>query len=89
MAGIIYVVMAYRFGEYDNHSYVVAVDSNRGRAKRIGKEENDMRGGKYAVEVTSWTPGTDCWHNGEVERVAFYPANANPDKNTLVPGKRL
>lgn len=48
----VFVVTAYRFGEVNNHSYVVCVCPSIEQAKQAAEKESDWRGGKYACEVT-------------------------------------
>lgn len=46
-----YVVLAYRWGEIENHSYLVAVCDNQFIAQRYADNETTFRGGKYACFV--------------------------------------
>lgn len=47
----IYIVTAYRWGQRDNHSYVVGAWDSLRRAKAAARAEFHDRGGKYGVEV--------------------------------------
>lgn len=52
----VYTVAAYRWGERDNHSYIVGVYSKKAAALKAAQAEQDYRGGnKYACEVLEWT----------------------------------
>lgn len=46
-----YVVIAYRWGNTENHSYLVAVCDNEFIAKRYADMEAASRAGKYGVWV--------------------------------------
>lgn len=47
----IYVVTAYRWGQRDNHSYVVSAETSLERAKTVAQYEFEYRGGKYGIEI--------------------------------------
>jgi len=47
----IYIITAYRFGDKENHSYVVGAFSTKDEAIRQAKKEEEWRGGKYDCEV--------------------------------------
>ena len=49
----IYVVTAYRWGDREEHSYVVGVFDNEENAIKQAKLETEWRGGKYECEVRS------------------------------------
>lgn len=49
----VYVVEALRWGDRENHSYVVGVYSNRETAEAAVESETDWRGGKYECVVTA------------------------------------
>lgn len=49
----VYVVEALRWGDRENHSYVVGVYSNRETADAAVESETDWRGGKYECVVTA------------------------------------
>ena len=46
-----YVVIAYRWGDTENHSYLVAVCDNQFIAQRYADNETGARAGKYACFV--------------------------------------
>ena len=46
-----FVVIAYRWGNTENHSYLVAVCDNEFIAKRYADMEASARGGKYGLKV--------------------------------------
>jgi|WetSurMetagenome_2_1015567.scaffolds.fasta_scaffold08132_7 hypothetical protein len=46
----VYVVTMYRWGNYENHSYVLGVFDTNIKAKNAGKREEKFRGGKYFYE---------------------------------------
>ena len=47
------IITAYRFGDKENHSYVVGAFSTKDEAIRQAKKEEEWRGGKYDCEVIS------------------------------------
>ena len=49
----VYVVEALRFGDREQHSYVVGVYSNKESAEAAVESETDLRGGKYECVVTA------------------------------------
>jgi len=54
----VYTVHAYRWGEQDNHSYIVGVYPKKHAALKAAEAEEAYRGGnKYACEVLEWTLG--------------------------------
>jgi hypothetical protein len=56
----IYVVTMYRWGDRENHSYVVgAFADDEERAVRLGKEMHEYRGGKYDPEVVCFDHSTN------------------------------
>ena len=50
---IVYCVTAYRWGDRENHSYVVGVFDDLERAIHYAKAEKEWRGGKYDCEIVS------------------------------------
>jgi hypothetical protein len=46
----------YRWGNRNNHSYIVYAGNSKSRAIDAGEEERDYRGAKYAPEVTEHVP---------------------------------
>jgi hypothetical protein len=50
MKPVIYVVIAYRWGSQESHSYLVGCNTKKSKAIKMAEKEADYRGGKY-----------DCW----------------------------
>lgn len=50
---VMYVVVAYRWGKRDDHSYTVGVFSKKLQAMKCAAEHAEYRGGKYACVVES------------------------------------
>jgi hypothetical protein len=50
----VYVVTMYRWGNHEEHSYVLGVWTNKIVAENYGITEESWRGGKYESEVTEW-----------------------------------
>ena len=46
-----YVIIAYRWGDINNHSYLVAVCDSQFIAQRYADNETASRGGKYGCRV--------------------------------------
>jgi len=56
----IYVVTMYRWGDNENHSYVVgAFVDDLDKAVQLGHEVMEYRGGKYEPEIVSFDNSTD------------------------------
>jgi len=51
MKNKVYVVIAYRWGEQSNHSYLLGVYTKKHAALVAGDEHREYRGGKYECEV--------------------------------------
>ena len=47
----VFVIIAYRWGDVNNHSYLVAVCDSQFIAQRYADNETASRGGKYACFV--------------------------------------
>lgn len=47
----IHIVEALRFGDRENHSYVVGVYTDPEKAKEVAQAEEHWRGGKYECEI--------------------------------------
>lgn len=47
----IFVVIAYRWGERENHSYTVGVFNRLDQARSCANSHTEYRGGKYACTV--------------------------------------
>ena len=50
----LYTIHAYRWGNRENNSYIVAAVTDKILALRIAEQENIYRGGKYECEVLEW-----------------------------------
>jgi len=50
----VYVVTMYRWGDQENHSYVLGVWTHPIVAENNGLTEESFRGGKYEHKVTEW-----------------------------------
>lgn len=48
---VYYIVEALRWGERENHSYILGLYSDLERAKRAADEHTEYRGGKYQCVV--------------------------------------
>mgnify|MGYP000960774940 CR=1 FL=1 len=59
----VYVVTMYRWGNQEEHSYVLGVWSNEELALLHGKNEESWRGGKYEPKVTSWEVDANEYDN--------------------------
>ena len=64
----VYVVVAYRWGELNNHNYIVTATADSAGAVAAAKEEHEGRGGKYGVEVVEYPAE---------ETVAYFPSSRN------------
>jgi len=53
----VYTVQAFRWGDADNHSYIVGVYPKKRAALKAAETEEAYRGGKYDCEVKEWTLG--------------------------------
>lgn len=51
-----YVVIAYRWGDRERHSYPVGIFSKKKRAIDVAEEEVKFRGGKYSCVVFADIP---------------------------------
>ena len=49
----IHIVEMLRWGDRENHSYVLGAYTSKGRAELAGDIEKSWRGGKYEWEITS------------------------------------
>ena len=50
----VYTVHAYRWGDFESHSYIVGVYSEPEVALMAAATEEEWRGGKYECEVLEW-----------------------------------
>tara|TARA_R110000851_G_scaffold7493_1_gene29073 strand:+ start:535 stop:741 length:207 start_codon:yes stop_codon:yes gene_type:complete len=51
----VYVVEMLRWGDREQHSYVIGVHNRKHQAEDVGKAEKERRGGKYEYEITPIT----------------------------------
>ena len=75
---IYYIVEALRWGERENHSYILGLYSDLERAKQAADEHTEYRGGKYqcVVHQCSMDQQMNSDWNAEVlhqTRLAFEP----------------
>ena len=54
-----YTIHAYRWGDHENHSYILTIHSDKDEAIRIAEEHENYRGGKYECEIIEWTAVID------------------------------
>ncbi len=69
MKAEIYVVSAYRFGNRNNHSYVLGVYKKKAQAIKRADAHNLYRGGKYVCEVECFEVDN---HNEDFEAKIIY-----------------
>lgn len=67
---MIYVVIAYRWGYQDNHSYLVSATTDGLRANNAAMEETLRRGGKYSATIYEFEDGQTT--NEQVGETLFY-----------------
>lgn len=51
MENELFVVTMYRWGERENHSYVLGVFDDKEKADSAGTNESEQRDGKYDMEI--------------------------------------
>lgn len=51
MKPVIYVIIAYRWNNQENHSYLVGCNTKKSKAIEMAEKEADYRGGKYSCWV--------------------------------------
>lgn len=56
---MLYTVHAWRWGNRENHSYLVGVFSDSHKAILAAESEEDFRGGKYSCEILGWDLDVD------------------------------
>ena len=66
MKQTVYTVFAYRWGDRENHGYIVGVYSKKHAALKAAQVESDFRGKKYECEVLELA--VDGNTNGEEKR---------------------
>ena len=71
----IYVTTMFRWGEYDNHSYIVYVGNSKSKALSHGAEEENQRGNKYSHQVLEFEPNTYCSCGDTTHKVIKEPVN--------------
>jgi hypothetical protein len=70
----IYLAVAYRWGETNNHWYFIYAGIDRIKALAAARNEVSFRGGKYGTCVWEFTvDGLDY------KRCAYYPSSAEPE----------
>ena len=47
----VFIVTAYRWGDYETHSYVLGVFDSEEKAMKAATIEEESRGGKYVCEI--------------------------------------
>ena len=52
----IYIIIAYRWGCKENHSYIAGVKTEEQAAIKCANETTEERGGKYSCCIEEWTP---------------------------------
>jgi len=66
----VFVVIAYRYGMRDDHSYLVSVSTQIEEAKQAAQSEMEYRGGKYGCEVVECPVG--AWNEDIEPKQVFY-----------------
>ena len=65
----LYIVHMLRYGNRENHSYVLGVFDNKNKAKSAGAAEEAYRGGKYEPDIVK------CVLNADMHMDEIYPDN--------------
>lgn len=68
----IYVVTMYRWGNPENHSYVIGAYSTLALAVEAGKEEEQYRGNKYEATIAERALDTSYDREGAIEKAAYH-----------------
>jgi hypothetical protein len=69
----VFVVQAYRYSDFDKHSYVVGVYSSKKDAEAVAEREEDFRGGKYGCVVYEFElDNRDIDFNPKIEMSDFF-----------------
>ena len=77
----VYVVQAYRFCDYELHSYVCGVYSSIDAAKEAAATEEEFRGGKYGcVVLTFELDKNDMQQEVEIYRTDFFESEITKRK---------
>jgi hypothetical protein len=66
----VFVVIAYRYGMRDDHSYFVVVCDSLEDGKQAATQEVSFRSGKYGCEVIECQIGP--WAEGRISRQVYY-----------------
>ena len=73
----VFVVQAYRYSCFDNHSYIAGVYSDLKTAKEMAKKEEDFRGGKYGCIVY----GMELDKNDMQQKISSYQTDFFIEEN--------
>lgn len=73
----VYIVTAYRFGDHEQHSYVVGVYTDLDRAIEIAEEVPEERAGKYFAEVLKFKLDSSDQSFEIVLPISRYDGNGN------------
>ncbi len=74
----VYTVHAHRWGNRDNHSYIVGVYPDKEQAIKAAEDEEQHRGGKYSCEVIEWTLGIGYRDDARLEPKTIHPLTPHP-----------
>ncbi len=74
----VYTVHAHRWGNRDNHSYIVGVYPDKEQAIKAAEDEEQHRGGKYSCEVTEWSLGIGYRDDLRLEPITVRPLTTHP-----------
>jgi hypothetical protein len=74
----VYTVQACRWGNRENHSYIVGVYPKKAQAIKAAESEEEYRGGKYACEVLEWELGVGRESNHDIEPKTIRPLVPHP-----------
>jgi hypothetical protein len=66
----VYTVDAFRWGDRENHSYLVGVYSTKEKAEKAARQEEVYRGGKYECEILEWDIDNKEYSR-EIKKVEF------------------
>ena len=78
LESVVYIAVAYRWGELNNHNYMVAAGADRESICEIASDEADFRGGKYGVAVFEASNVRDSAVTGQC--CAYYKSMAGEDE---------
>lgn len=77
----VFIVMAHRGGDSDNHTYCAAVCASEKEARESARECEEHRGGKYSCSVWSFRVGP---FDGDTDPVCVLKERAIPGWKTAV-----